>query len=108
MNDDLEKLLGSVRLAPPSAELDRRMEELLASDTQARLATSRSLWWWLALPVVGTIAASLLLMSWHPVAPRPLPAVLCQIEAKGLMREWLLNPPSASRLPPKMTVSVQQ
>ena len=42
MNDDLEKLLGSVRLAPPSAELDRRMEELLASDTQARLATSRS------------------------------------------------------------------
>jgi hypothetical protein len=108
MNDDIEKLLGNACLAPPSAGLDRRMNELWAAGATGQPAARRSRWWWLALPAAGTIAASLFLLSRQTIASAPIQPVLYQIEAKGQMREWLLNPASESLPPPKMIVSVQQ
>lgn len=106
--NDLETKLPGFPLDPPSHQLDRRMEELFAAVTSGRPAARRSRWWWLALPAVGTIAASFFLMSRPRIAPPQIEPVLYQIEAQGLMRDWLLNPPPESLTAPKMIVSVGQ
>ncbi len=108
MNDDLEKRLRDIHLAPPSADLERRIKELFVAGTSDRPAARRIRWWWLALPAAGTIVASIFLMSRPNLAPPPIQPVIYQIEAKGLMREWLLTPPPESLAPPKMIVSVDR
>jgi hypothetical protein len=104
--NDLENDLRSLRLAQPSRQLDGRIETLLTRGSRVPDVTRRSRLWWLALPAAGTMAASLFLLFRHePATPSVQPAV-CEIEARGLMREWLVTPPSGSRPPPKMIVSV--
>lgn len=99
MSDDLEKNLRTPRLAPPSVDLDRRMEKLLAARPRARRG-----WWFATLATAGVAAALFVLLSPAPVpAPRP---VVYEIEAQGPLRKWLLTPPPESRPPPTMIVTV--
>ena len=103
--NNFENQIRAVRLGPPSANLNRRVEELFVSAVKSRPAVHRRLWWML-LPVVGALAASFVITSRRQPPPLVQSAVY-QIEAKGLMRDWLLTPPAESLTPPAMIVTVQ-
>jgi hypothetical protein len=105
--NDFEKQLRAVHLDPPSAQLDCRMEQLLALGVTAPIASRPSRWWWLALPAAGVAAAFFLLPSRHP---SPLPSaspLVYQLEPQGLLRESLLASPAESQTPPAMIITVQ-
>lgn len=103
--NELEHKLRTLRLAAPSAELDRRLEETFST---ARKGTVRShnpgAWWWLAsLATAGGMAALLAVAPrWSP--PDPTPQVVL-LEAPVLLREMLLNPAGGRERPlPPFTV----
>ena len=104
MNDDFEERLRTFRRAPPSAELDQRMESVFLA---ARPPSRR---WWLATLPAAAAAVALMLVFSHssspPVATSGSP-VIYQIEPSGLMREWLLTPPARAQTPPAMVVTMQ-
>jgi hypothetical protein len=109
--NDLEKYLRVFRLAPPSADLDRRMQDTFKLATGAVSSAHQARgWWWLAtLPAAGAAAALLLLLlrpSPPPAAP-PVRPLVYQIEPHGLMRELLLTPPARLQAPPVLVVSVR-
>lgn len=106
MNNNLEEHLRALRLDQPSKQLDHRMEELFKAIRPVRPAAHRRLWW-VGLPVAGAIAASFLITSRRLPPPLLVQPSVYQIEAKGLMREWLLAPPAESQTPPAMIVTVQ-
>ncbi|MBI2498035.1 MAG: hypothetical protein HYV75_09055 [Opitutae bacterium] len=101
MKADFETQLRRVRLAAPSADLDRRMDSLLAPTRQ----TSRR-WWLGATAATGLAAAILFLLSPLARSPAPTQPVVYQIEAQGLMREWLVPPFPKSQTPPAVIVTV--
>ncbi len=104
MNDP-EKHLRDLRLAPPSADLDRRMDDAFAAAADANPIWRRRWWWLTALPL-GT-AATFLFLLLRPVPeppPSPARAVVYEIEPQGLMRDLLLTPPTRLRAPPKLSV----
>ena len=95
-----ERILANQRLAAPSAALERRMHDTFSAATRTPPSPRRtSHWWWLgALAATGAIVALLLVAPW-PRYPRSEQMVY-RIEAKGPMRQLLLEPPaSVSRLP---------
>jgi hypothetical protein len=97
---ELERILANLRLAAPSAALDRRMSDMFSATTRTPPSLRRtSLGWWLgALAATGAVVTLLLVSPW-PLHPRP-EQIVYRIEAKGPMRQLLLEPPaSANRLP---------
>lgn len=89
MNEDLEHRLRSLRLARPSAELDRRMDDLFASAANA--PTARPGWWFALMAPLAGVAAALAVFTMQAQRPAPVPAPLvCRIEPAGLMREMLV------------------
>jgi hypothetical protein len=97
---ELERDLANLRLAAPSAALDRRMHDTFSAATRTPSSLRRtSPWWWLgALAATGAVVTLLLVSPW-PLHPRP-EQIVYRIEAKGPMRQLLLEPPaSANRLP---------
>lgn len=107
MSDDLEQRLQGIRPAPPSAELDRRMDAIFATAVTSEKTTVFP--WWVALPAAGVVAAGILFWRQpEPLArPQPLAPIVYRIEPEGLMREWLLTPPAGSQTAPAMIVTVQ-
>jgi hypothetical protein len=104
MNDDFEERLRTVRRAPPSAELDQRMERAFLPPRQ-----SNRRWWLAALPAAAAAVALVLVFS-HSSSRRVATSgspVIYQIEPSGLMREWLLTPPARAQTPPPMVVTMQ-
>jgi hypothetical protein len=98
--NELERNLANLRLAAPSAALDRRMSDTFSVAARTvSLSRRTSFWWWLAaLAASGAVGALLLVSPW-PLHPRP-EQIVYRIEAKGPMRLLLLEPPaSANRLP---------
>jgi len=97
---ELERNLANMRLAAPSADLDRRMSDTFSDAARTAPSSRRtSFWWWLAAATVAGAAAALLLVSPWSLHPRAEQMVY-RIEAKGPMRQLLLDPPaSAHRLP---------
>lgn len=89
--DELEQKLKHTRLAVPSAELDRRIDDAVAAAWRRRKASRKAaFWWWTAaLATAGSITA-LLVVSTRRSFPAPEVA-LYRIEAQGRMREMLLN-----------------
>ena len=108
MNDDLEKNLCRFRLVRPPHPFDRRMEELFAASTTSSPSAHRNRWKWLALPAAAAIAACGIIISRRAVSPPPIQPVFYEIEATGVMREWLLSPPRDSLTAPKVIVTVDQ
>lgn len=90
--DELEQKLKHTRLAVPSAELDRRIDDAVAA-ARRRRNTSRkaAFWWWTtALATAGSLTALLVVF---PRRSFPAPEVeVYRIEAQGRMREMLLGP----------------
>jgi hypothetical protein len=107
--DHFEEHLRTFRLAPPSAELDRLMDNAFERTADPGSAAPSWLrWWWLVLPVTGAVAAALLLTVRPRLAPAPPGPVVYQIEAQGRMREWLLAAPIKAQAPPVVLVSIRQ
>lgn len=109
--NDLEKHLRTIRLASPSAELNRRMQDTFKQAAGAVPSTSRASrrWWLVALPATG-VAAALLLALLRPASPpvaTPVRPIVYEIEPRGLMREMLLTPPVRLQQPPMLVVSVR-
>jgi hypothetical protein len=108
--NDFEQQLKAARLAVPSDQLDRRMDDLfraaVAAVPDARRASSR--WWFLGVPAAAAIGLHLLVLSlpWSPRAPVVAP-IVCQVEPAGLMRALLLTPPAAQSAPPVLQLSVR-
>lgn len=97
MSDELEQRLRALRLARPSAELDRRMDDLLAG--AANVPTARPGWWFALMAPLAGVAAALAIFTMQAQRPAPVPAPLvCRIEPAGLMREMLV-PAMRSALP---------
>lgn len=99
--NELEQRLKSMRLAAPSAELDRRMDDAFLAAGRTRKKPRKTVfWWWLAaLTAIGSVTALLLVSpDRSPLAPK---SVVYRIEAQGCMRQMLLDPAeNQSRLPP--------
>ena len=102
---ELERDLANLRLAAPSAALDRRMNDTFSAVTRPSPSSRRtSLGWWLVgVTATGAVAALLLVSPW-PLHPRP-EQIVYRIEAKGLMRLMLLNPPASANRQPRLVVN---
>ncbi|HEY8994051.1 MAG TPA: hypothetical protein VIM71_05280 [Lacunisphaera sp.] len=105
MNDELEQRLRALRLTRPSAELDRRMDDIFRQASVSDASMPRH-WWWLAALAAGAVAASLVLIMNPTVVPAPPEPVVYHIEAPDVMREWLAPTSIESRPPPVVIVSV--
>lgn len=105
--DDLEQKLRSARLAAPSANLDRRLDDAFRAARRPRARSHRAWFWW-SLGGVTTAAAmtTLLFMSIH--RPRPAPRqVVYRIEARGALRQMLLGPAASRAGRPHFVVRVE-
>jgi hypothetical protein len=100
--NELEQDLRAMRLAAPSAELDRRlMDAFAAAGRTRRPALKATPWWWLAaVTTAGAVAA--LLLAW-PSSAASSPVVY-RIEAQGRMRALLLEPPAGRERPPRFVL----
>jgi hypothetical protein len=90
--DPLEQKLAEMRLAPPSERLDERLDETFRTARKMGRDKHRIgfLWWIGATTTVGVAATVLLLASFRTAPIKPTPVVY-RIEAKGGLREMLLN-----------------
>lgn len=102
--DELEQKLKAMRLAAPSTDLDRRMDDVFSMAAARNQKGSRRpvFYWWLAAVTAGSGMAALFV-----VAPRRSPstpetvAVVYHIEAQGRMRQMLFNPAASQDQPPR-------
>lgn len=104
MNDDLERQLQTMRLAAPSAHLDRRMHVIFAEAGRARQPRPRL--WRFGLLSGITIATATALVLLAPRFPEPERAVVYRLEATGRMRQLLTETPASQRPLPRFTVSL--
>lgn len=90
--EDFEQQLRAKRLAVPSEDLDRRIDGAFHA-ARAKVRTTRPFaWWWLAAAAAVGAAAVLLVFA-HPQTPAAHSApVVYRVEAKGRLRDMLLNP----------------
>ncbi len=90
--DELEQKLAEMRLAAPSEELDRRIDETFRAARNVGRGTRQiGFWWWLAgTTTAGGVAALLVFTSLPSSRMKPVPVVY-RIEAQGRLREMLLN-----------------
>ena len=104
--DDIEQRLKSARLAAPSRELDRRIDEIFSvAGKRPQRRRQPVLWWWLA--AISTVCATCVVFfisSRQPLAP-PEPLIY-RVEASGRMRDMLLNPTARQTALPHFTVRV--
>jgi len=103
--NDLENKLASLPLTAPSAELDRRLDAAFATAAASFPARTVSFRWSLAALAVAGAAAALALLLRSPSLPTP--QIVYRIEARGPLRELLLEPPSARTPPPRLVVRVR-
>jgi hypothetical protein len=105
--DDFEQKLAARRLAQPSAELDRRVDDAFrAARGAAHPARKFAGWWWLAAATAFGGAAALVLVSTRqPTRVVVSVPVVYRVEAQGQVREMLLNPETEPEQPPPFTVS---
>jgi ferric-dicitrate binding protein FerR (iron transport regulator) len=102
---EFERALKAVRLAAPSAALDQRMNETFAAAarTPQRLRKPMLSWWLAGVGAFGAAAACLLVLQWsHPPSPVPIEY---RFEARGRMRQLLLDPPTTANQLPHFEVS---
>ncbi|MFI5336139.1 MAG: hypothetical protein ACHQ5A_05120 [Opitutales bacterium] len=99
--NEFEQNLRKLPLTAPSANLDRRMQDTLATvaPTRPALRRVRLGWWFAALTATGA-GAVWLLVSPPPPAPTPAP-VEYRFEASGRLCRLLLDPPASAQRPPR-------
>jgi hypothetical protein len=103
--NDLEQKLRNMGLAGPSADLDRRISETLEAATQAP-QSSRSLGqWWRLFAVAASGVAAVFILVLLAARHRQPESVVYRIEAKGRLRQLLLEPPSTADNQPRFTVN---
>lgn len=100
MMNELESRLRSMRLAQPSADLNARIEEAIASARPPEPAKwMPRIWWWLTPATATACLAFLVLLSLHNPGPIATPVVY-HIEAEGPLRDMLLNADGGHEWPP--------
>ena len=102
---EFERDWKSVRLAAPSTALDQRMNQVfaMAGPTKRWSRKPRLAWWLAGLSAFGAIAACLLVLPWsQPLSPVPIEY---RFEARGRMRQLLLDPPTTANQLPHFEVS---
>jgi ferric-dicitrate binding protein FerR (iron transport regulator) len=103
--NELEQRLRSRRLAAPSTTLDQRMDETFATAAQTRQWSRKPMhfWWFASLSAFGATAACLLVLLWaQPLSPVPIEY---RFEARGRMRQLLLDPPKTANQRPHFEVN---
>jgi hypothetical protein len=102
--------LRTARLAAPSDDLDRRMQETFARAAQELPEPPRATAWrWIGFFAAAGIAATLALVATRVARPpfrRSANQATYSIEPHGPMRQLLLETPASSRPPPHFAVSV--
>lgn len=105
--DDLEQRLQSARLAAPSAELDRRLDQAFRAARRPR-RRSRPGWFWWSLAGVTAAGAMAALLFASIGRPPPAPRqVVYRIEARGALRQMLLDPAASREGRPHFVVRVE-
>jgi len=103
--NDLEQKLKNMRLADPSADLDRRMNETLGAVARTPLS-SRGLGRWLQVSAWAASGAAavflLVLLAARKNKPEP---IVYRIEAKDSLRLLLLTPPSTADTQPRFIIN---
>jgi hypothetical protein len=104
--DELEQKLKSARLAPPSEELERRMDEVFSIAHRSPVESRQRLYWWyLSAVIAGTGMAAVLIVTPRRLFPVP-EETLYHIEAQGQMREMLLNSTAHQYTPTPFIIQV--
>ena len=104
--DELEQRLRSMRLAAPSADLDRHMDDVFLTARRIRNGSRKAVFcWWLAAVTAAGGTAALFLMAPRRSPPAPH-AIVYQVEAQGRMRQMLLNPAASRDEPPRFIIHV--
>ena len=102
--NDLEQNLSNMRLSGPSADLDRRMSETLrAVAPTPRSSHGLGPWWRLLAFAAAPAAAVFLLVYLAPRQHQP-ESIVYRIEARGRLRQLLLEPPSTADSQPRFTI----
>ena len=109
MNDS-EEQLRTARLAAPSDDLDRRMQETFARAACTPPAPGRAAAWrWIGFLAATGIAAAVAVVATRLVRP-PADSATAQalytIEPQGPMRQLLIETPATTRPLPHFAVSV--
>jgi hypothetical protein len=92
--NDLEQYLKCLPLAAPSADMDRRLGDEFAADRNRKQSRATTIWWSLAaITTIGFAAALLVMRSAQP--PSPAPPLIYRFEARGQLRQLLLEPPAS-------------
>ncbi len=100
-----EELFRAARLAPPSADLDRRMQAILAA-TPPRPRRWPAWRWAGLLAATGAAAAVIAIGLGHRRAGAAAAAATYEIEPRPVVREWLLGSPGNDRPPGRFDVKV--
>jgi hypothetical protein len=104
--NEFEKRLKDMGLACPSADLDHRMGKILGDASLApRLSHNLDLTWFMRALAASGMAAALLLVALSSRHRVPK-VVIYRIEAKGSLRQLLLDPPSTVDNRPRFKVDV--
>jgi hypothetical protein len=101
--NDLEQNLRDMRLAAPSAAFDRRIDETLTPAAAPRHSPRPATPWWLLAVAACGIATVFLLVSPWPRSPSS-ERIVYRIEAKGRLRQLLLEAPAGVDLQPHLTI----
>ncbi len=101
--NDFEQNLRNMRLAAPSAAFDRRIDETLTTAPAPWHSSRPATPWWLLAVAACAVAAVFLLVSPWPRSSSP-ELVVYRIEAKGRLRQLLLEVPAGADLQPPLTI----
>ncbi len=91
--NDLEQRLQSMRLAAPSADLDRRLDDAFRAAGRAGQRSRKPVFWWSFAAATAAVATAAAVLLMWPRRPEPVPRqVVYRVEAQGRLRQLLLDP----------------
>lgn len=103
--NELEQNLKNMRLAGPSADLDRRIDETLGAVARTPRPARIPGRWWRIPALAASGAAALFLLVVLAAHHRQPETIVYRIEARGRLRQLLLEPPATADSQPRFTIN---